>query len=420
MKQLFFKRYNIDVVALSLISFVGFYYMAYRYPFMLNDSGVSPTYQDTPLVLKLGKYFILSGVLIFYICCSCLSSHANKSRRGGVFVFVSGCLAVQPIVMHFSAGSEQYLHASNHLELAFFFLVLFCLLLLNRTGFSKARLNRQFLVFLYWAVLFSIVQMALFLVLGRLPALAYENSLSVRFGSIWDSPNSFGVFLSFLIPFAYVQFNGYARYVMAGFLLILLLLTQSLTAIASFVLTLVLGGTLICFRLNDGVKWLKSALMFVIAFVVILAFAMISLIRDVLLQFLETKKGSIDDHSDMFKVVSEHISAKTILGVSGETLLTESAWITLFLNYGAFYVALFLGVLIYAIFKLSKEVSFDRREQSTVVGFYYFLICFGVASFNLPLVYMFPVNLFCVLGIFVALVGCHRQSKVCVSNGVVV
>jgi hypothetical protein len=184
-------------------SIVAVFYDAYRYPLRINSISTSPTYRNTPLAYQAGKYAIL-GALAVALLVVVLRNRQDLGRlRGadllllvlGSYAFLRGGVAtaqthsqtslrtILPFVcgVPFALAGAAWVHARAG----------------RSTSFVRAAVVfAGALVVLHAAV--NLVEMALWATTGRLPALGYSQGL-VRFGGIWDDPNSTAVFSALFI-----------------------------------------------------------------------------------------------------------------------------------------------------------------------------------------------------------------------------
>ena len=104
----------------------------------------------------------------------------------------------------------------------------------NVKSVSIRQIDRYFKYLLVYSFVSSFLEVLLFFAFGRLPALAYAAGFSVRFGAFLDDPNGFAPFCFLLLGWSLYRFNGWLRSATVGGLVLLLLLTQSWTAIIFF------------------------------------------------------------------------------------------------------------------------------------------------------------------------------------------
>ena len=187
-------------------SIVAVLYDAYRYPLRINDSATSPTYRDTPLAYQAGKYAILGALAVALLIVVVRNRRDLGRLRGadllllvlGSYAFLRGGIAaaethsqtslrtILPFVcgVPFALAGAAWVHAKAG----------------RSTSFVRAAvLFAGAVVVLHAAV--NVVEMGLWATTGRLPALGYHNGL-VRFGGIWDDPNSTAVFSALFITAA--------------------------------------------------------------------------------------------------------------------------------------------------------------------------------------------------------------------------
>ncbi len=191
----------LDIVLLLTI-LVCALYPAYRYPFGISDPGTSPTYAETPTAVQAGKYVLLAPlallavwyvagrlrelslrdwVLATFVGLAVVRAGlvALDERATATADLVGPVTAVAPIAIAAGIGLAPSPRANA----------------LGRAAFALAAA----LVLAHLAA--NVVQIVLWGAFGILPALAFPDSLSVRFGGVWDDPNSCGTYSAAFLVF---------------------------------------------------------------------------------------------------------------------------------------------------------------------------------------------------------------------------
>lgn len=189
------ERHRPFLVALLLLDLL---YYAYRYPLQVNDSGTSATYRDTPFVLKAADDVLFALLLGVVVLVKAADGSLRLNRR---HVFAAGAIVVcfSPVLL--GGGMGAVLQVKGVLLYAGLLAVLSAADAAYLLDLLRRNLVRLFLLLL--AV--DAIQIALFVAIGRPPALAWSTDRSallsqdVRFGSLWDDPNSFGLFLALFV-----------------------------------------------------------------------------------------------------------------------------------------------------------------------------------------------------------------------------
>ncbi|GIO62466.1 hypothetical protein [Paenibacillus cineris] len=378
---------------LSLL-LLSFYYLAYRYPFKINSSSTSPTYSDTPLILQVGKYIIFSG--IFYL--ALISTLRLKARpliskvrmiELVVYVYIFLMSIVGTVL-----GSSDYMMQTG----MFFCLLIFPYFIELRVDYR--RIKKVIYCFIYLAVISEMVQVMLFKLFDRLPALGYYNSTNVRFGSLWDDPNGFAIIIAFLLSFIWLtENNNVIKLVLSISLIITLLLTLSFTGIVSVGAAIIIGTLLIHISQKKFSAFFKTWGIILILGIVLVA-VYIFIIKDSAFfnQFMREKQGSISAHinyanqfslKDLFKAVSLQPAGK----------YSESGFINILINFGAIYFVLYFLTGIITVLRFLKLIRI--YEGNNHVNLYYsglfFVIAYMIGMLNIPYDVVFPVNLIYVL-----------------------
>ncbi|MFG1172056.1 hypothetical protein AAFN90_00315 [Erwiniaceae bacterium CAU 1747] len=250
------------------------------------------------------------------------------------------------------------------------------------------------LKFSAWILLIvDVIQYLLFLFLNRLPALAYEGSVSVRFGSIQDDPNGYAFLLSSLFFIGYT-YKGLKKTLFYSLLFINMVLTISFTGMASTILAitivLLIAAPLSMSKLILG--WV-SLILFLIGGVFI---SQLTIVKNVLL----TKQGSIEQHASLFSILNE-VSFDDIIGLNPHGWVAESAYINFMLNFGVAVALITLVFVLILLFRYMKVIHGNRKyfyslkqEPSYLIGLCALshTLAVLIGGVNLPLEVVFPIN----------------------------
>ena len=255
-------------------------YQSYRYPLQINTMGFSPNYSDTPLGWQLGK-FLLAFPLVLFSAIRWVNSSARLTRAPMVIVtlFLS-CFCAFKILEH---PDSQYIDVS-------FWMLFSLILVLAVDQVSISEINRYLYLLLVFALVSDLIEVLLYLAFGRLPAMAGG---FVRFGGFLDDPNGFAPIVFLLMGWSYTKYQGRKRFYLLAGLTVSLLLTQSWTAFAFF-LVLILLFVLIASSKRPLLALFLVCVLPWLAVVVVrwVQQLPLGLIRDA----LEAKSGSIEGH----------------------------------------------------------------------------------------------------------------------------
>lgn len=390
------SRFATHVVAVMMV--IAFYYLAYRYPFQIGDSGTSPTYKDTPAALQVGKYVLLIAVLVAALLMGALLRRARKRLSSDPFWGTTFAL----LFIGLFAGVKGLFSGST--EVVTFAIVF--LLGTGLTGFAlrwrldTGLLGRLVSVYAVISVAVEAVQYLLFRTQGRLPALAYEGSISVRFGAVLDDPNGYAIIVALLLPVvASWRYHRRWRFLVVCLLLVTLLATQSFTGIVSTIAALVGGYMVLNWRSSN------KALLVVFGggFLAVIAWTYTSA-SPVFQEILGTKLGSISAHSTSVTALSQ-LGPESFLGFGAMQPSIESSYVYLVANFGLVFTLIFVGLGVLAIGRLHRRISHSPEGEDVAIykGYYYFLIAFLLACSNLHVVGVYPANLLFVLGVVTSL-----------------
>jgi hypothetical protein len=238
----------------------------------------------------------------------------------------------------------------------------------------------------------------------------------VRFGSFLDDPNGFGLLLSWFIPFAAVYFKGIRRVGVVGLLLVSLLLTQSLTAVATF---LVVSALLVALYVVEYPRAAVLVLSLAISGIVAVTVPVIvywEQLVDAYTIYMHLKLGSINKHAEALKAVEEI----ELLNVAGIQPLVErwveTAYVNLLMYFGVAYVVVYVLVGISGMIwylQLFRNRAMPREVRCFGFGALGLLLAVYVANFNLPVISIFPLDLLTVLllGIASARIGVEEAQR---------
>lgn len=354
-------------------------YQSYRYPLQISNASTSPTYSDTPLVLQAGK-FVLAVPLIAASAVRWISNSARLPR----WPIVLGALFLSSfsLIKILNGYDSQYLDVS-------FWLLFSLIVVLGVNTVSISAIDTYFHILLVYAFGSTFVQVFLFLAFGRLPALAFENSYLVRFGGFLDDPNGFAAIWFLLLGWSYKRFKGRTRFLVLAGIVVSLLLTQSWTAIAFFL------AMLFFLLLISALKRPVSAVLAICAFPLFVIFLvrLIPLLQQgFLLEMLQAKQTSIEDHTFPWMLWASKWTDWALLG-EWRYNAYEAWWAAAMVNFGIVWFGAYLVLVTALVICLRRSCSKATPAAKPVyAGLLLFGYYFAFGSLNLPLPIMFPIN----------------------------
>ncbi|SPB15364.1 hypothetical protein NOV72_02590 [Caballeronia novacaledonica] len=367
---------------------VALLYSSYRYPLQINSAQTSPTYSDTPPLLQAAKYLILvvACVVIAFVAGGL---HIPRRRLGFIAVYLM--LLTWPIA-HFVFDSD-----AKHLALPIVAGVAFFISLSVR-GVTLKAIDAFMKFTLYFSLVVNLIQMILFYSIGRLPALAYEDTLAVRFGSFLDDPNGFAALSFLLLGYAYSLPKTMMNRLCILGVILSIFFSQSLTAIAFLALLIGLWG------LTNHFKATLFLLMIgCLAVFLPYLFNGFNLDGNGLLDVVfASKQASSDAHFASFSLDKLADISVWILG-GDDYLISESWWVTSLNNYGLIWTAsllLMLTAFLWKLYVIFNEAR-SQRVRRVTLSVLLFSIYVVAASFNLPFLTVFPINF--ILMLFVSI-----------------
>ena len=396
------KNATTHYVCAALILFL--YYYIYRYVLQYNSDDTSPTYSNTPVLFQLAKYLILILLLAAFFVFVLL--HFRKDARSGALFMAAGLLIIQNVYIFFVSGDSDAVTMCCCLFLAL-------LIGLSSEETELGAIDRIFSFFLHFSILYECVQIALYFLVGRLPALGYDtgNLTDVRFGGPWDAPNEFALLLAFLLPYAALKYKGWRRALYVAVLIVMLILSWSLTGIATILLIAVVVGLKELFlRSKNALHALTACvagLCALGAFGLVLYFNS-SAIHD----FVASKMGSIQGHLDGWDLSG--LSVWNLLGLYPDMEFSEVGLIVLLRRGGVLQVLLFYGLGIYCAARAGRFAKLHRGDavrRRLYTAMQWYLVAFLIASFNLPMMVSFSnLGIFCVFAAITARAPCPASA----------
>jgi hypothetical protein len=355
-------------------------YDSYRYPLQINSSLTSPTYIDTPVVFQLIKYLVTLLLCIFAFT---FVPSRHLPFRKWILAAVILSLSLFEVGKALTVQSGEM---TPYFDIAFWPIAALVLALAS-SPISMKSLDKFFRFLFLYALLSDAVQVILFLTVHRLPALAYSDSISVRFGGFLDDPNGFAVLLYLLMGWSYHHFEGKRRVIAEVALLICLVLTQSLTALAFLALfTLFLAIRMIFIRPKP---LLVIGMGMVLGLIYVLVWKPISELVTTAIAF---RSGSVDEH--LGQITSASVSGSDALLGGSFYKPYESWWVGSVVNFGIpwYLVTLIVvGVLCFSAWKVYRAAQ-NATEKAVTLGILLLCSYFTVGCVNLPLFAVFPVN----------------------------
>ncbi len=386
---------------LSLIIFLIFnVYYWYRYIFKYNSEGTSPTYSNTPVYFQLGKYALAVGFIVVLLL---LFLIYNTKLKFGGFEFVLFCGFILVAFKSVLMGSFDFLIKN------FIFIIPAYVVTFIEDDEYKKRFFKIFKIVLLYHLIYSFLQIGLYVVKGRLPALGYEGGL-VRFGGGWDDPNAFGLFLVIPISYLFIMLMKtgerprvkFLYLVMFGICLVLEILTFS------FAGYLALG---VC-AIAMFVKYFSRAKLWVILFVfLVLAMTVVLFYMDLVLEVLSQKGGSASQHLDalVFKVTHENYLIGLFFGGSSYNF-SENIYNIIFMNYGVLYLIGYLLVRLYAIWIAYKVYLKTKKENWALISLI-FIVSYTICNVGIPYAIVFPMNYIYWVFVFYVYAQYKRPNK---------
>lgn len=337
---------------------------SFRYFFKFGAPSSSPGYSETPIEFWVARYLLVGFIFFIFI---------SSWKRLRVFE----CMAFAVLVL--SSTYALTTTESVLIKIAAFHLCLAGLLFLAVRSIKDdvvAGYVGHFTKLLYaLAVLFSIflvLQIFLYFAFDRLPSHSHTNSILVRFGSVLDDSLAFGVLLPMFAGLLFYSLEDeFSRSVSLMAVMLIAVLTGSLTAMATTAIY-----TLWLVRL----QWRNVALW------VLLISLLITSFHWYFIELWSAKSGSIAGHLEGLQLLKGNPEAQLQSGG-----FAESGWILLLKNFGIFALIVLLAFHLYIHLLCSRTLRSAygcKQYTGAVEGLNFSAL---VASFNLPVLMIFPV-----------------------------
>ena len=325
------------------------FYDFHRYIFKYNSEGTSPTYTNTPMLWKVGKYLLMTIIMAVFF--SCLTYVKRVSKW---FIFVYGIILFILVVnvVNFVVYGELN---TDEIEYCLWFFVIIPYWFATDSVFN-IEINYRKIITWSAVILFLSNGIAVgnYYLTGRLPALGYEGGL-VRFGGFWDDPNGFGI----VCVFYFYYFITNKKYLLSLIALASIVLTFSFTAY--FLLIASIGYWVFSNYRIINKKWA------IIGAIIISSIIFIGLyFFDLIMSLYEVKSESVTEH------------------------LTKNMVFSIIPLQNSFYNYFPVSILIHGAFLL-LFISLFKTSDNKDLKFYFFL--FITSSFFFSMLYTFPLNL---------------------------
>lgn len=354
-------------------------YQSYRYPLQINTVGFSPTYSETPLIWQAGKY-VFALPLIAMSVLRWLEKSAPVTR----WPIALGTIYLSSYSLMKILGG----HDSQYVDV-FFWMLFSLVLVLAVDTVSTAAIDKYFWLLLAYAFASTLIEVFLFAAFGRLPAMAYPGTFLIRFGGFLDDPNGFAAILFLLMGWSRKRFQGRTRFLVLAGLFICLLLTQSWTAIAFF-LVMLLAYAVIAISKRPLLALFAICALPLLVLLLVHWFQQlpVGLVSDL----LEAKEGSIEGHIFPWAHWSSKWEEWALLG-DWQYNPYESWWGAALINFGLIWLGVYLGLVATLLIYLRRSWSKAALQVKPVyAGLLIFGYFFAFGSFGLPFPIKFPIN----------------------------
>lgn len=368
------------------------FYYSYRYVFQYNSSTTSWTYQDTPTAFKVVKYILLVILIIILAIQTRGRIKLSNTKRNQYTFFAIVFLIVQFLALGLLSKNIDAIGIALILIPAVFFLT-------NKKGVNIHHVENVLNFFWWFTFLYELIQLALYVITGRLPALAEPNAkfTDVRFGGAWDDPNGYALLMIFYLFYYLFKFQGIKQVAYVGATLMMFVLTWSATGFIAFGTTAVV---ILVIRLKDRCL-IKKYLCYGIVTAVFAA-AILILKREAIVKVLDyylyKKDESVAAHLAGWDF--SRFGILTLLGVKPDYYVTEVGYLRLISIGGIPALIAFLTIAYNGCKQVLRSFAQQSKYKPILYGMLAYLIGFILYNINLP-----PIINFSCFGMFVLFIS---------------
>ena len=348
-------------------------YNFHRYIFKYSHGGYPKEgYQQTPLTWQAAKFGLVFLAMSFiYLNTRFINRIPIRLVWLYTFLFFILLINITSILLY-----EQVI--TDEIEYLIFAFTLLPLCFTNFTDLKS--IDKEIVSILnnsqYIIIISNWIVIANYFLLGVVPFHAYEGIL-MRFGGLWDDPNTLAIISAFLLGFSI--FNK--QYILAIFHIINILLAISFNGYLLMVVTV--AYFFINTNNNRIIRLLLlGTLLIILSFIVFMNFSLFQPIY-------EAKSESIEQHSTLS--VTFHW-----LPLSNAVQFHETWWISLFVNY----FPLSIVFIFMCLWAFIKTYFFKSKSLQRLM-----FILFFMSNLSLPFLYMFPINFIAILFLVLYLKG---------------
>lgn len=350
------------VIAFVFLVFVITIMNFARYIWQFGSPETSPGYSPTPIYFWLARYSLI--IIIFVIAIMDFRSWRMTD------VFLYSVLFV--LVVIGATGSEERI-----IHIAAFYLATYGALFLIVRGNERLSTNESIDAFnvalsglAFFGFVFFAIQFIRYEFFGILPSHSHDGSVIIRYGSFLDDSLAFGVILPMFAGFFFYGLkNQSCKLISLVSVCLFAVLTGSLTAMATTA-----GYSVWLFRRN----WRLAAWWLNLLFLLTAAF---------LWQFKElwqAKSGSIAGHMEGLSLLAGE-------RISGQSTFAESGWILVYMNFGLLSILILWLFHVFIFFACIRAFKYNTVSKSFAGAVEGLNMSAFVASFNVPVLIMFPV-----------------------------
>lgn len=367
------KKYRLNQKLFLIEYFFLNIYLWYRYAFRYNSTLTSPTYYDTPTTWKMGKYIIIITFLGLYVVFNGFGIKMLYKKLTLLLMAASVIVFIKAVFVKdidFFAKWVLVIWAA------------YPMLTIRMTDDFQVRFLQINKVIFIFHVVYSAVQFALYILQGRLPALAYRGGL-VRFGGGYDDPNAFAIYL--MLPIAFVLYNiikehGKTKdYLLLAICMILLVMTISFAGFFA------LGIVGILFLK----KYCKKRRMFYLVCLALVCVVIgVVTFKDEIITVMGNKQDSASQHFEMLIPQIQDEAVDAYVFGTRKDYFSENFYNQVLNLFGIVFFFLYIAFKIWIV-KMAYSISkINKYSYSAFV----YITTFTIAQIGIPYTTVFPVN----------------------------
>lgn len=373
-----------------------------RYIFQFSSSNTSPHYSDAPPWFSVIKDLILVATLLGLMLCRVLDNRPQRRIRQAVFYIALLALSVgfSSILLKFGRGITDLETLNHGFRSTWIYPVLIPAVLLLAPRVRPAFIFARASTLLFWMSLAAwVVQVALYLALGRLPATSHPGT--PRFGGLLDDPNGFAILMLWIMA-AQWSFGGRRLALKTMLAIAMVVGTLSITGIVAGALMMAMT-VLSWLKGSSRIRLREARIIGGVATLCIIGAGIGAILAlDSADELIGFKGRSVTQHVESAQETVETQWDQGPMNFlwGGEGRLEEASLLHLWVNQGVVGAFAYLALLSIAIWTLAASGS---------AGMFRWGLAVVVASQGIPYLHLYPIMM--IFWVTVALIALPHSTR---------